>query len=333
MTDGEVTSTFEFTLPENVIKDCKTYYTPPFASSYNAFWQLKFSCSSKSSRAYTVDLIAIANREDQLSDNIWKDHSNVFQKIYCKVSESKILDERYICANFSRYHNSHCALFFIPRPYKKLIIGVNFIGSSLELNSFEESDKRVTNPNKIISMWSDEFDDREASDVQFNVHNDVIFARRSILTKRSKYFRNLFKEDGSEMIKINKNDSHYILDVPDFSPKIFLKMLNFLYTDELILHDERDIMQLFAISEKFFITNLKELVKFEIVKRLTPKSSIGFLFNNAWKSEDLKNEVIEYICRNFDAVRDTEEFKNIGSITSGHPAGVRIMQELLLRII
>ncbi|CAG8575579.1 275_t:CDS:2 [Funneliformis mosseae] len=330
---NEVTSTFEFTLPEHVIKDCKTYYTSPFSSSSNAFWQLKFSGSGKSSRAFTIDLIAIANREDQLSDNIWKDHSSVFQKIYCKVSENKILDERYICANFSRYHNIHRALFFLPCPYKKLIIGVTFIGSSLELNSFEDSNKRVTNQNKIISMWSDEFYDREASDVQFNVNNGVIFARKSILTSRSKYFQNLFKEGGPELIKVNKKGSHYILDVPDFSSKILLTMLNFLYTDELILHDERDIMKLFIIAEKFFITNLKELVKFEIVKRLTPKSSIGFLFFNAWKSEDLKNEVIEYICRNFDVVRETEEFKNIGSITSGHPAGVRIMQELLLRII
>ncbi len=229
------------------------------------------------------------------------------------------------------------ALFFIPRPYKRLIIGVTFIGSSLELDSFEESDKRVTKSNKMmIPIWSDEFDDREASDVQFNTNDGVIFARKSILAKRSKYFQNLFKENGSETIKVNKKGSHYIIDVPDFSQKIILTVLIFLYTDELILygvHSFNDVMQLLVVAEKFLITNLKQLVKFEIVKRLTPRNSIECLFNDAWKSEDLKNEIIEYICRNIDTVRETEGFKNIGSITSGHPAGVRIMQELLLKII
>ena len=47
MTDAKISSIFEFTLPENVINCDMAYYTPPFASDFNAFWQLEYKSVSK----------------------------------------------------------------------------------------------------------------------------------------------------------------------------------------------------------------------------------------------------------------------------------------------
>ncbi|POG71325.1 BTB/POZ protein [Rhizophagus irregularis DAOM 181602=DAOM 197198] len=191
--------------------------------------------------------------------------------------------------------------------------------------------------NKFSKLWEEEFNNRESNDVQFNVKDGVIYARKSILLRRSEYFRRLFQGSWSETNKSlqkNKNNSHYVINIPDISYATFREMLRYLYTDEISYNNFNCTpLEIFKIADKYLISNLREFARIEINKTLTLNNVMYVLFSEAWKWPDLKDDVIEFIILNFDKVRETAEYKDLVSEYKSHPAGIEIMYEIVGKLI
>ena|SRR5581483_6333441 len=193
-------------------------------------------------------------------------------------------------------------------------------------------------PKKFLKIWEEELNIRESNDTQFNLKDGVIYARKSILSKRSEYFRRLFQggwsESNKSFLQKNKSNSHYVINIPDISYSTFKEMLRYLYTDEISFNNINCTpLEIFKIADKYLITSLREIARVEIYKNLTLNNAMYILFSEAWKWSDLKEDVVGFIVLNFEKVRETVEYKGLASEYKSHPAGIEIMYEIVGKLI
>src|SRR5687767_13711422 len=191
-------------------------------------------------------------------------------------------------------------LFFLGKNFMKpssdsITIGVTFNNSKLEYNQIDSPITTTPKPKKILKLWEEELCDRESNDIQFNLKDGTTYARKSVLLKRSEYFRSLFQGSWSETNipsrKIKKN-SHYVVNVPDIPYATFKEMLRYLYTDEISFNDFNcSPLEIFKIADKYLISNLREIARIEVYKMLTLNNAMYILFSEAWKWPDLKEDV------------------------------------------
>ncbi|CAG8840436.1 14854_t:CDS:2, partial [Racocetra persica] len=97
-------------------------------------------------------------------------------------------------------------------------------------------------PKDIIDAWYEELNQPDISDVQFNLSETTIFARSSILTKRSEYFRKIIEgswiegsQRGSQ--QNNYNNRHPNKNHTDKEPEDESESSN----DEVRLNDDGDV--------------------------------------------------------------------------------------------
>ncbi|CAG8591651.1 5445_t:CDS:2, partial [Acaulospora colombiana] len=84
-------SGFEFTLL-NYNNLATKVYSPPFATSFDTFWQLKFKPTSKENPEYcSVYLVAIPSYEESSTTSTWTNRATYSVDIYIK--HPKTLEE------------------------------------------------------------------------------------------------------------------------------------------------------------------------------------------------------------------------------------------------
>lgn len=233
-------------------------------------------------------------------------------------------------------------LFFLGKSFEKMknyasvTIGATFVNSDIELKGYNSVLTTRPETKDITEAWSRQLDVPENSDVLFNVKDGVVYANKFILSERSEYFSGFFKGRWAEVSKHDVGSGstieHIIIDVPDISKVIFLEMLRYIYTDEVRFNLVPSI-EIFRVADKYLLTKLRQKARVEIFKRLTNKNAMSVLFNEAWKWNDLKDDIINFIVDNFQEMKDTPEYKKLAAEYKGHPAGIEIFQEILYRLL
>lgn len=139
----------------------------------------------------------------------------------------------------------------------------------------------------------------DMSDVSFLVDGQEVLANRSILAIRSEYFDCMLFGGMRESLR----DEHGKaaggpIELRDVSHPVFLKVLEYLYTDTI--HDltwELSIPLLIA-SEQFMLTRLKALCQDHIRTRITVENVIGvFIASHQHNATGLKEIALEYIIK------------------------------------
>jgi hypothetical protein len=235
--------------------------------------------------------------------------------------------------------------FFLGKSFDKtknstpVTIGVTFLNSDIELKGYNSILTAKLESKDIAEAWGRQLDVPENSDVLFNVKDGVVYANKSILSDRSEYFSGFFKGRWAEISKhgvgsgLTDNTIEYIIiDVPDISKVVFLEMLRYIYTDEVRFNLVPPI-EIFRVADKYLLTKLRQKARVEVFKRLTNKNAMSVLFNEAWKWNDLKEDIINFIVDNFQEMKDTPEYKKLSAEYKGHPAGIEIFQEILDRLL
>ncbi|GBB94047.1 hypothetical protein RclHR1_02280020 [Rhizophagus clarus] len=333
-----INSTFEFSIPHTITSYDKVVYTSVFSTGDNIFWQLEYHPTEMENMDYCLlYLIAIPNPEETQTMKYWSKRADLSATIYVKSYEYynsySLRTDDYSVRNRAWGKN-----FIKPLDLNyPITIGVTFMNSKLERNQIDSPMTTTPKQNKFLKLWEEEFNNRDSNDVQFNLKDGVIYARKSILLRRSEYFRRLFQGSWSETNKTlqkNKNNSHYVINIPDISYVTFREMLRYLYTDEISFNNFNCTpLEIFKIADKYLISNLREFARIEINKTLTLNNAMYVLFNEAWKWPDLKDDVINFIILNFDQVRETVEYKELVSEYKSHPAGIEIMYEIVGKLI
>mmetsp|Transcript_33785 Transcript_33785/g.62533 ORF Transcript_33785/g.62533 Transcript_33785/m.62533 type:complete len:627 (-) Transcript_33785:73-1953(-) len=143
----------------------------------------------------------------------------------------------------------------------------------------------------------------ELSDVTFLVEGKEVHANRSILAVRSEYFKVMLYSGGMRESLAAAGgagaDSAQPIELKDVSYPVFLKVLEYLYTDSV-----RDVsldvgIPLLIMSERFMLDRLKGLCEDSIRRDVSVENVIGiFIASHRHNAVGLKDIALEFILKN-----------------------------------
>eukprot|EP00903_Cladosiphon_okamuranus_P012455 g11664.t1 len=144
---------------------------------------------------------------------------------------------------------------------------------------------------------------RELSDVTFIVDGFPVYASRVHLALRSEHFRAMLyggmreSEKGAE------------IEIKDVSHAVFLKLLEYLYTDTLSDVTPNQAVHLLVASEQYLLVRLKTLCEEAIRTSITVETVCTiFLLAHKHNAEGLKEIALDFILDNMEGVKDTAGF-------------------------
>jgi len=138
----------------------------------------------------------------------------------------------------------------------------------------------------------------DISDVTFIVEGQEVYAHRAILAVRSEYFRALLF-NGLLRESVTADSKTQPISIQDVSHSVFLKVLEYLYTDTI-----RDVtlqlgMHLLIASEQFMLDRLKALCEDLIRREINVHNAINILVvSHQHNALGLKEIALSYILEN-----------------------------------
>ena len=218
------------------------------------------------------------------------DHGKLGHGSGRKVSVPNIVDnlKDYRVVRVASYNEHTAALV---EPFDS-VSGAGVGGGAIPVTSSYSSQMR--------SMVNDE----EFSDVTFLVEDQSIYAHRAILAQRCDHFAAMFRSGMRESVEKT-------IPIPDTSRKVFLLLLEYIYTDSVKIDVEHAI-GLYIVSDIYQLSRLREMCCTVIKRNLNPENA-GPLVQTADEKHCpiLRDICIAYIVEHFDVVSKTEGIKQI----------------------
>jgi hypothetical protein len=232
-----------------------------------------------------------------------------------------------------------------------LLIGAIF--ENLEIEELNSNNNNIINdvppPKNLINAWKDHLYNFQPVDVEFVVKDKTFYACSSIISKRSSYFANVLSGNWAEStcnnnIKIetalsdndlsenSNNQIRHRIEITDFAPDVFAKMLEYLYTNQVEWvndNGESITVGLFCLADRYLLLDLRERAKIRIFNELNLSNVSEIMFGLVPKYEDLKDPVLNFMVKNFEQVSDTQGFKNVLAKSADYYKFNDIMSELL----
>uniref|UniRef100_A0AAV1T705 BTB domain-containing protein n=1 Tax=Peronospora matthiolae TaxID=2874970 RepID=A0AAV1T705_9STRA len=141
------------------------------------------------------------------------------------------------------------------------------------------------------------------SDVTFTVEGSPIYSHKSLCVRCS-YFKAMFT---GEMLESTARE----VTISDVSRATFLSLLEYVYTDRLVLADG-DVQELFVAADRYGIESLKRLCAQTLVKSVTIDNVASILqAADQHNSPSLREECFAFTLRNFDSVSKTPSFQSM----------------------
>ena len=153
-------------------------------------------------------------------------------------------------------------------------------------------------PMGLVSDFRRLVNQSDMSDVSFLVEGEQVFAHRAILAIRSEYFRALLF-NGHMRESVTAEEAVKPITINDISHTVFLKVLEYLYTDTV-----RDVslelgIHLLIASEKFMLDRLKALCEDTIRREISIQNAIHILVvSHQHSALGLKEIALGYILEN-----------------------------------
>ena len=150
----------------------------------------------------------------------------------------------------------------------------------------------------------------ELSDVTFFVEGKEVYANRAILAGRSEYFHALLFsgcmresiQTSSEAITGVPTHERKPIEIQDVSYEVFIKLLEYIYTDCLKNITLEIGIQLLITSEKFLLNRLKAMCEDVIRSHVTVDNVSGILLtSHQHNATGLKEIALEFILANLNA--------------------------------
>ncbi|CAG8456649.1 12423_t:CDS:2 [Rhizophagus irregularis] len=201
-----------------------------------------------------------------------------------------------------------------------MIFGVKLYPFHLGATNIERSIRSKNVPKNLISDLINELKNpnQNQADVMFIIQGKRLYVKSSILILKSDHFKLMFN---------------------DFNYDTVLSMILFFYTEELVINEKESFIKyfnnlwnLFRLSDKYLLDDLKRVVKYHIFDRLNINNAAEMLFKYAWKWTDLKEHIIRFIVENIQYVRNSKGYKDILANYSDNPNFLKLNTEIFLRL-
>jgi hypothetical protein len=144
----------------------------------------------------------------------------------------------------------------------------------------------------------------DMSDVCFLVESQEVYAHRAILAVRSEYFRallfnGLMRESVQPAALGNTANSSAPIELGDVSHRVFVKVLEYLYTDTVKGVNLELGIHLLIASEQFLLDRLKALCEDIIRREISAENVISILItSHQHNASGLKEIALDFILRN-----------------------------------
>lgn len=153
----------------------------------------------------------------------------------------------------------------------------------------------------------------ELSDVTFLVDGQHVYANKSFLAVRSEYFEAMLFGGMSESMT-DDDEVRAPIELRDISHSVFLKVLEYLYTDMVTEMTWELGMSLLIASEQFMLDRLKAICEDRLRKDLAVDNVIGvFIASHRHNATGLKEIALEYILRNLNDADVVEGLNDLKS--------------------
>mmetsp|Transcript_11532 Transcript_11532/g.33145 ORF Transcript_11532/g.33145 Transcript_11532/m.33145 type:complete len:629 (-) Transcript_11532:81-1967(-) len=165
----------------------------------------------------------------------------------------------------------------------------------------------------LVSDFQRLLNQPDMSDVVFIVEGQEVHAHKAILAIRSEYFRILLFNGMRESLQSSQASvaaggessingagaATGAIDIQDVSHEVFLKVLEFIYTDNIQNVSMELGIHLLIASEHFLLDRLKSLCEDVIRREINPDNVIGILLaSHQHNAVGLKDIALEYILKN-----------------------------------
>lgn len=152
----------------------------------------------------------------------------------------------------------------------------------------------------------------EYSDIEFIVEGESVFAWKGILCARSEFFRAMFLSS----LKESSVDKIRITDVPHI---VFLKILHYIYTDDLDVSsiDVEEAIQLLSISDRYILKRLKKIVEISLLRKIEEGNVVKlFLSADLYEAPSLRLACIYFMVSNAQRITNVEDIANYASFST-----------------
>lgn len=208
------------------------------------------------------------------------------------------------------------------------MFGASWAVSTISPPSYEET----YNQPEGMMMCKSFVNNKQFSDVEFEVGGETVYAHRVVLAMHSPFFRAIFDGPWFESRRDNMGHGHSKIPLPDVPLNAFLFMLEWMYvgTGSIPVGDMSMVVEILQCADKFGVVGLKQkcvkLLKegmtldnvatlLELGTRLMLDSMVeaclSFIFTNweVMKSDPaLKNGILENVFHELEATFQTSKF-------------------------
>ncbi|CAG8500614.1 3893_t:CDS:2 [Ambispora leptoticha] len=337
----EYRSIYQFILNKKSL-GTKTFYSPLLSAPSNIHWQLQFNLDNTKEIEYcSIRIHAIPNKhEDQNQNTVWLSRKNLKQKLFLKDQYNNYLTSGIVDRNYGHGKLNWGYLKFyewelLPETF---IIGVEFntsVSEEILVTGFLDHKK---NP-ELKNAWLSDLNNPNTSDIRFIVGDQEFYASSKILSTQSKYFQALLSawmemKDLYEE-KFMKNKRVFDYEIMDTDPTLFLQMLKYLYTGDVIYESSdflKNALDLYGIADKYLLDELREQTAEHIVSSMTVENAAEILFGSAYKWPELKKVIKKFVVKNFTKISDTSCYEIIIKNRNNYPSFHEINSEILLSL-
>mmetsp|Transcript_21045 Transcript_21045/g.27378 ORF Transcript_21045/g.27378 Transcript_21045/m.27378 type:complete len:446 (+) Transcript_21045:552-1889(+) len=198
----------------------------------------------------------------------------------------------------------------VSQVYKNSLFVFGGYNGAVVLNDFFEFrfDPTSTQPKScLIDDLRSLINNQALSDVTFIVEGQQVFASRIHLASRSEHFRAMLYGGMKESYSSDEG-----IEIEDVSHEVFLKILEFLYTDEVKDIPSELAVPLLMASERFLLTRLKALCETAIRLTVTPENVVGTLLAaHMHHATSLKAMALDFLLDNIDLVKASPSFAEL----------------------
>ncbi|CAG8635982.1 277_t:CDS:2 [Ambispora leptoticha] len=329
MANAHGPSLHEFTI-NNILNVSTELYSPPFATSSEMFWQLRFvSESTKHPQYCELFLFAIPNEHEKKGQGVWERRNSCAAYIYIKNSTQgyiakKAIEKQFSCAEQSWGSRKFCKRSLLP---PNIIIGVEFDKCQTSTQKQKSPFPPESTSKDLVKAWYRQLNNPQMADLKLVVQGQAIYASSCILSARSEYFCQMLKGTWMESIQ---SDGFITIEITDFTPSVVLQMLEFLYTNKVSLGNVPTPMETLVsiIADKYLIKELRSICYLKIMDELTVDDAAEILFSSGWKWDDLKADLMKFVVKNFTKVRETPGFYQIMQNSADYPNFAEILGEI-----
>ena len=146
---------------------------------------------------------------------------------------------------------------------------------------------KVKGNKNLGNSLSNYLNDKTFADVCFIIENEQIYAHKLILSSRSPYF--------SKLIKANcKDNSTLEIEIEDSAPKIFLGILEYMYTDELKLSIQ-NVWEIYKAANFYELFDLVTSCQ-DFIKKKIQIDTVSIILKN---SQIIENTILVTCCYEF----------------------------------